>query len=45
MVKNPNRWRLITVEISGRMRDMSKKVLKRKLISVLFEIIYRFSQG
>ena len=25
-------------EIPGRMRDMSKKVFKRKLISVLFEI-------
>ena len=35
----PTGWRLITVEISGRMRDMSKKVLKRKLISVLFEIL------
>ena len=35
----PKGWRLITVEISGRMRDMSKKVFKRKLISVLFEIL------
>ena len=35
----PTGWRLITVEISGRMRDMSKKVFKRKLISVLFEIL------
>ena len=26
-------------EISGKMRDMSKKVFKRKLISVLFEIL------
>ena len=26
-------------EIPGRMRDMSKKVFKRKLISVLFEIL------
>ena len=26
-------------EISGRMRDMSKKVLKRKLISLLFDIL------
>ena len=25
-------------EITGRMRDMTKKVFKRKLISVLFEI-------
>ena len=26
-------------EIPGRMKDMSKKVFKRKLISVLFEIL------
>ena len=26
-------------EIQGRMRDMSKKVFKRRLISVLFEIL------
>ena len=26
-------------EIPGRMREMSKKVFKRKLISVLFEIL------
>ena len=26
-------------EIPGRMRDMSKKVFKRKLISVLFELL------
>ena len=26
-------------EIPGRMRDMSKKVFKRELISVLFEIL------
>ena len=39
MVRNPNRLEAFTVEKSGRMRDMSKKVLKRKLISVLFEIL------
>ena len=32
-------------EIPGRMRDMSKKVFKRKLISVLFEILKDIDAG
>ena len=32
-------------EIPGRMRDISKKVFKRKLISVLFEILKDIGAG